>query len=124
VPFDARWGSLQVAGDRGSPSYPIGGGDGDLAGNANAVVSRSPVSNTDRYKPVSYGSSHIQTVSYLRDGSVDARTILTYGQYESPASPWSSDQTRLFSRERWVRFAWTPAQIRKALVRRIVLSGR
>ncbi|WP_275693201.1 penicillin acylase family protein [Nocardioides sp. TF02-7] len=113
-----------MAGDRGAPSYPIGGGDGDLAGNANAVASRGPAGNTDRYKPVSYGSSHIQAVSYLRNGRVDARTILTYGQYEDPASPWSSDQTRLFSREKWVRFPWTGPQIRRDLVRRVVLRGR
>ncbi|MDN5746379.1 MAG: penicillin acylase family protein, partial [Nocardioidaceae bacterium] len=124
VPFDARWGSLQVAGDRGAPALPIGGGDGDLAGNANAVASRNPVSNTDRYKAVSYGSSHIQAISYLADGSVDARTILTYSQYENPHSRWSSDQTRLYSAEKWVHFPWTSAQIRNQLVKTVHLSGR
>ena len=123
VAFDAPWGSLQVAGDRGAPAYPIGGGDGDLAGNANAVASRNPASNTDRYKPVSYGSSHIQAISYLANGTVDARTILTYSQYEDPASPWSSDQTRLFSEEKWVQFPWTPVQVAAATVRTVHLSG-
>ncbi|MCX6402019.1 MAG: penicillin acylase family protein [Propionibacteriales bacterium] len=123
VAFDATWGSLQVAGDRGAPAYPIGGGDGDLAGNANAVASRNPAANKDRYKPVSYGSSHIQAVAYLADGSVDARTILTYSQYENPASPWAADQTLLYSQEKWVRFAWTPAQIKADLVKTISLSG-
>lgn len=122
VPFDATWGSLQVAGDRGAPALPIGGGDGDLAGNANAVASRNPPANTDRYQPVSYGSSHIQAISYLADGSVDARTILTYSQDEDPASPWSSDQTRLFSQEQWVHFPWTPAQIDASVVRTITLA--
>lgn len=123
VPFDAAWGTLQVAGDRGAPPLPISGGNGDLAGNANAVASRNPVANTDRYQPISYGSSHIQAVSYLADGAVDARTILTYSQYEDPASPWSWDQTKLFSQEQWVRFPWTAAQIDAALVRKVVLSG-
>ncbi|WP_364514185.1 penicillin acylase family protein [Nocardioides sp. LML1-1-1.1] len=123
VAFDAPWGSLQVAGDRGAPAYPLGGGNGDLAGNANALASRNPPSNTDRYKPVSYGSSHIQAISYLADGSVDARTILTYSQYEDPASPWSSDQTKLFSEEKWVEFPWTPAQVDAALVRTVDLAG-
>ena len=122
VPFDAEWGSLQVAGDRGAPAYPLGGGNGDLAGNANALASRDPLANTDRYKPITYGSSHIQAVSYLADGTVLPRTILTYSQYEDPASPWSSDQTRLFSRERWVQFPWTPEQIQAQLVDTIVLS--
>jgi len=123
IPFDAEWGSLQVAGDRGAPAYPLGGGNGDLAGNANALASRDPFANTDRYKPISYGSSHIQAVSFLADGTVQPRTILTYSQYEDPASPWSSDQTRLFSRERWVQFAWTPEQIQQQLVSTIHLTA-
>ncbi len=123
VPFDAVWGDLQVAGDRGAPALPLGGGEGDLAGNANALASRAPIANTNRYKPITYGSSHIQAVAYLADGSVQADTILTYGQYEDPASYWSSDQTRLFSQEKWVRFAWTPAQIQQQLVRTITLNG-
>ncbi len=123
VPFDAAWGDLQVAGDRGTPPLPLGGGEGDLAGNANALASRDPATNTDRYKPVTYGSSHVQAVAFLADGSVQADTILTYSQYEDPASYWSSDQTRLFSQERWVRFAWTPAQIQQQLVRTITLNG-
>lgn len=124
VAFDAPWGSLQVAGDRGAPAYGLGGGEGDLAGNANSLVSRNPASNGGRYKAASYGSSHIQAISYLADGSVDARTMLTYSQYENPSSPWSSDQTKLFSQEKWVRFAWTPAQIRADLVRTVRVSGR
>lgn len=124
VPFDAPWGRLQVAGDRGAPPIPLGGGLGDLAGNANALASYAPVQNAGRYRPVTYGSSHIQAVAFLPGGRVDARTILTYGQSENPRSPWSADQTRLFSRERWVRFAWTPAQIRRDLVRTSVVRSR
>ncbi|GAA1790047.1 penicillin acylase family protein [Nocardioides hankookensis] len=124
IPFDARWGSLQVAGDRGAKPFPLGGGTGDAAGNANALASRWPVSNRDHYRPVTYGSSHIQAVSFLSGGRVDARTILTYGQSEDPRSPYAADQTRLFSQERWVRFPWTRAQIKRDLVRRVVVSGR
>jgi len=123
VPFNATWGSLQVSGDRGAPAFPLGGGEGDLAGNANALASRSPIANTNRYKPITYGSSHIQAVSFLADGSVQPRTILTYSQYEDPASPWSSDQTELFSDEQWVQFAWTPAQIQQQLVETIDLTS-
>jgi len=123
IPFDARWGSLQVAGDRGARPLPLGGGTGDAAGNANALASRWPSANRDRYRPVTYGSSHIQAVSFLSRGRVDARTILTYGQSENPRSAYATDQTRLYSKERWVRFPWTKAQIKADLVRRIVVSG-
>lgn len=122
VAFDAPWGRLQVAGDRGAPPIALGGGTGDAVGNANALASRSPRANRDRYRPITYGSSHVQAVSFRARG-VDARTILTYGQAESPRSPWSRDQTRLFSREKWVRFPWTDAQVRRDLLRRYVVSG-
>lgn len=124
IPMNATWGSLQVAGDRGAPPIPLGGGLGDEAGNANALASRSPVSNRSRLKPVSYGSSHIQAISFLSHGRVDARTILTYGQDENPKSPWSSDQTRMFSQKKWVDFAFTRAQIRKKEISRITVTGK
>ncbi len=123
VPFDAAWGSLQVAGDRGAPPIPLGGGTGDAAGNANALASRNPIQNTRKYRPITYGSSHIQAVSFLPGGRIDARTILTYSQDENPLSAYSSDQTRLFSQGKWVRFAWTDAQIRADLVRTVDLRG-
>jgi acyl-homoserine-lactone acylase len=123
IPFDARWGSLQVAADRGAPPIPLGGGNGDAAGNANALQSSAPIQNKGKYKPITYGSSHIQAISFLDGGRVDARTILSYGQSENPLSPYSSDQTRLFSQGRWVRFPWTDAEIRRALVRKVTLVG-
>jgi len=123
IPFDAEWGSLQVAGDRGAPPIGLGGGTGDLAGNANALASRTPVANARKYRPITYGSSHIQAIAFEKGGRVNARTILTYGQNEDPTSPWSSDQTRLFGAGKWVDFAWTPAEIAEALVQVIELRS-
>ncbi|MDQ4054004.1 MAG: penicillin acylase family protein [Actinomycetota bacterium] len=122
IPFDAPWGSLQVAGDRGAPPIGLGGGTGDAAGNANALASRNPIASAGMYRPITYGSSHIQSIAFQKGGRVNARTILTYGQDEDPTSPWSSDQTRLFGAGKWVHFAWTPAEIRKDLVRVIRLG--
>ncbi|WP_435745663.1 penicillin acylase family protein [Nocardioides sp. SYSU DS0663] len=122
VAFDAPWGTLQVAGDRGAPAIPLGGGDGEV-GNANVLSSRWARDNSGEYKPITYGSSHIQAIAYLPGGGLDARTILTYGQSEDSTSPWSTDQTRLFSQERWVRFPWTDAQIRRDLLHTDVVAG-
>jgi acyl-homoserine-lactone acylase len=123
IPMDATWGSLQVAGDDGAPPIPLGGGIGDEAGNANALASRNPSENRGFLKPVTYGSSHIQAISFLSGGRVDARTILTYSQSENPASPWSSDQTRLFGQKKWVSFPWTDAQIREQRISRVTVTG-
>ncbi len=124
IPFDASWGSLQVAGDRGAPAIGLGGGDGGLIGNANVLSSRKPVRNGDRYKPITYGSSHIQAIAFQKKGKVNARTILTYSQQENPKARYSADQTRLFANKQWVKFAWTRAQIKKDLVNKVVLRGR
>lgn len=123
VPFDATWGSLQVAGDRGAPLIPLGGGLGDQAGNANALASLDPLSHRGAYKAVSFGSSHIQAISFLDHGRVDARTILTYGQSDDPRSPWSSDQTRMFAQKRWVHFPFTAREIRRHRVSREVVTA-
>jgi acyl-homoserine-lactone acylase len=105
------WGELQVAGDDGADPIGLGGGDGDMAGNANALHSRTPEQNSSFYKPITYGSSHIQAVSFLPDGKVDARTILTYGQSENPERSSHQDQTELFGNKEWVTFPWTSEQI-------------
>lgn len=124
IAFDATWASVQVAGDRGAPPIPLGGGSGDELGNANALGAYKPVQNADRYRAITYGSSHIQAIAFMAHGRVRARTILTYGQSENPRSSWSSDQTRLFSRGRWVSFPWTAKAIKRATVSSRVVSGR
>ena len=85
-------------------------------GNANALKSYLPEENDDRYQPITYGSSHIQAIAFRKKGAPIARTILTYSQSEDPTSRFHADQTRLFSQEKWVRFAWTGKQIRKARI--------
>lgn len=121
VPFDAPLGALQVAGDPGAPRIPLGGGPGET-GNANVVSSRRATQNTDALYPVTYGSSHIQAVSFDK-GGVRASTVLTYGVATDPTRASSTDQTRLFSQEKWVDFAFTPEQVRKAAVQRYTVRG-
>lgn len=123
IPMNATWGSVQVAGDRGAAAIPLGGGLGDEAGNANALGSRELSGNSPFLRRIIYGSSHIQAISFLPDGKVDARTILTYGQSDNPKSPWSSDQTRIFSAQKWVNFAWTPKQIEADKISRVRIKN-
>ncbi len=123
IAFDTPWGELQVAGDPGAPLIGLGGGTGDAAGNANALASRAPAAHGDRYRAVTYGSSHIQSIAFLPRGRLSTRTILTYSQDEDSSSAYSADQTRLFSEGKWVRFAWTDRQIQRDLVRTVRLRG-
>ena len=113
------YGDMHRSGDRGTAGWPLGGGLGDLTGDANVTKGGAdPVLD-----PVTYGSSHIQAIAFTGKTGVKARTILTYSQYEDPASPWSDDQTQLFSQEKWVDFAWTPQQVQDQLVETIHLGG-
>ncbi|MET7617879.1 penicillin acylase family protein [Streptomyces sp. NPDC005408] len=54
------------------------------------------------YTEVAAGSSHIQAVGWDGGRCPVARTLLTYSQSSNPRSPHFSDQTELFSGERWV----------------------
>jgi acyl-homoserine-lactone acylase len=54
------------------------------------------------YTEVTTGSSHIQAVGWNGTDCPVARTLLTYSQSSNPDSAHYSDQTRLFSGEKWV----------------------
>ncbi|MFC7495816.1 MULTISPECIES: penicillin acylase family protein [unclassified Nocardioides] len=122
IDLRAPYGSMHQSADRGDEGEGIGvsGGLGNTTGDANAVSS----SGTDDpvVGGVNVGSSYIQAIAFRGKREVEARTVLTYGQYENPSSPWSNDQTRIFSDEGWVAFAWTESQIEKDLVRTVRIS--
>ena len=85
------WGRLQVAGDEGAPPIAVGGGEG-FAGNANAVASWAPASNTGRLYPISYGSSHIQaSPSRTAAGSPRTRSSPTASRWTRPGAPRGPD---------------------------------
>ena len=121
IDVDAELGELQVAGDEGAPRIPIGGGPGGT-GNANVVSTGAGVANTEALYSIGYGSSHIQAVSFT-DAGVEASTILTYGQATDQTLASSSDQTQLFSEERWVDFPFTAAEVRADAQRTYVVTA-
>ncbi|GAA3533000.1 N-acyl homoserine lactone acylase QqaR [Aeromicrobium panaciterrae] len=108
IALDAPLGTLQVA-DKVGAEIPLGGGTA-AAGNANVLQNSGIFSTSRALYRVNYGSSHIQAVSFTPTG-VNASTILTYGQSLDVNSPWSSDQTRMFSNKQWVAFPFTATQI-------------
>lgn len=124
IAMDAPWGDVQVAGDDGADPIALGGGDGDLAGNANALASRNPEQNSSYGKAVTYGSSHIQAIAFLPGGGLDAKTILTYGQSENPTSPFSQDQTKMYGNKEWNSFPWTTKEIAAQKLSTKTVSGQ
>lgn len=117
--LDEPYGQMHFSGDRGDEEgIPVSGGLGNASGDANATSGGGSAIGG-----VTQGSSYIQAIAFKGRNWISARTILTYGQYEDPASPWANDQTRLFSQERWVRFPWTAKQIADQLVEQVHVTG-
>ncbi|MEV1083971.1 penicillin acylase family protein [Streptomyces sp. NPDC050211] len=99
IPLDARLGDHQYVVRKGQ-RLPVGGGTESL-GVWNKI---EPVWDTAKggYRDVAFGSSHVQAVGWDGSRCPVARTLLTYSQSSNPNSPHFSDQTRLFSGEKWV----------------------
>ncbi|MEV4440617.1 penicillin acylase family protein [Streptomyces sp. NPDC049577] len=98
IALDAPWGEHQFV-TRGGRRIPVPGGG---LGVWNMIVAPWDASRGG-YTDVVHGSSYIQAVGFDGKGCPVARTLLTYGQSQNPASPHSSDQTELFSAGRMVR---------------------
>ena len=121
IPFDARLGALQVAGDEGAPRIAVGGGPAGT-GNANVLSVGAAATHKNELYPVAYGSSHIQAVAFTAAG-VEAKTILTYGIATDPTRRGSFDQTELYGKEGWVSWPFTRAQVKADAVQTYVVSA-
>ncbi|MFD7001034.1 penicillin acylase family protein [Streptomyces mirabilis] len=75
------------------------------------------------YSEVTTGSSYIQAVGWDGSRCPVARTLLTYSQSSNPGSPSYSDQTLLFSDEKWVTSRFCEDDIRSAPGLRVVRVG-
>ncbi|RSM95217.1 penicillin amidase [Streptomyces sp. WAC 01325] len=99
IALDSRLGEHQVV-VRNGQRIPVPGGTEGM-GVWNKI---EPVWDQARggYTEVTTGSSHIQAVGWDGSRCPVARTLLTYSQSSNPNSAHFSDQTRLFSGEKWV----------------------
>ncbi|MBC7272961.1 MAG: penicillin acylase family protein, partial [Streptomyces sp.] len=99
IALDSRLGEHQFV-VRGGERIPVPGGTESL-GVWNKI---EPVWDPAHggYTEVTTGSSYIQAVGWDGGRCPVARTLLSYSQSSDPGSTHHSDQTRLFSAERWV----------------------
>jgi acyl-homoserine-lactone acylase len=108
VPYNVRLGAVQYV-VRNGKHIPLPGGPGDPEGEFNAIYQN--VIAQPGADPVS-GSSYIQDVTWTSgDACPKAATLLTYSESANPASPYSADQTELFSRSRWVAAYFCPSEV-------------
>ncbi|MFD3441237.1 penicillin acylase family protein [Streptomyces sp. NPDC058685] len=117
IPLDAPLGAHQFV-VRNGKRIPVHGGT-EALGVWNKV---EPVWNAagGGYTEVSTGSSHIQAVGWDGGRCPVARTLLTYSQSSNPTSQHYSDQTVLFSGERWVTSRFCEKDILRSPQLRIV----
>nr|WP_262387056.1 penicillin acylase family protein [Streptomyces sp. TRM49041] len=99
IALDAPLGEHQFV-VRGGERIPVHGATGAI-GVWNMTV---PVWDAagGGYTEVAHGTSHVQAVGWDGGRCPVARTLLSYSQSSNPLSPHYSDQTRLYSAERWV----------------------
>lgn len=99
IALDARLGSGQFV-VRSGRRIPVPGGTESLGVWNKVEMPWNPAAGG--YTEVTTGSSYVQAVGWGGGRCPVARTLLTYSQSSNPNSPHYSDQTRLFSDERWV----------------------
>ncbi|MEU8678870.1 penicillin acylase family protein [Streptomyces sp. NPDC048560] len=115
--LDAPLGGHQFV-VRNGKRIPVGGGTESLG----IWNKTEPVWNAagGGYTEVSAGSSYIQAVGWNGSACPVARTLLTYSQSSNAASPHYSDQTELFSGERWVTSRFCERDIARSPDLRVV----
>ncbi|SBT91142.1 acyl-homoserine-lactone acylase [Streptomyces sp. DI166] len=119
IALDAPLGRNQFV-VRGGARVPVPGGTEGL-GVWNKIEAAWDASKGG-YTEVSTGSSYIQAVGWNGTRCPVARTLLTYAQSSNPASRHYSDQTRLFSGEKWVTSRFCEKDIHRSPALKVVVA--
>jgi acyl-homoserine-lactone acylase len=107
IPLDVKLGTLQRE-PRGKANIPIPGCE-DPEGCFNVISTDRDA--TGHYNPYT-GSSFVMTAAFAGKGKPRGEAILSYSQSENPRSKHYADQTKLFSRKRWLPMRFTQKQIK------------
>ncbi|HVV76461.1 MAG TPA: penicillin acylase family protein [Mycobacteriales bacterium] len=105
---------------RNGKFIPIQGGEGDPNGEFNAIY--APWIAGKGLGEVDEGSSFVQVVTWRTgDPCPVARTILTYSESSDPTDPHYDDQTKMFSKKRWIHDRFCASAIRADKNRQVTL---
>jgi acyl-homoserine-lactone acylase len=110
IPLNSALGSWQYD-IRGDTKIPIHGGPGDPIGQFNAIFAE--FNRGEKEADVDFGSSFVMAASLTGSKCPDVRTILTYSLSSNPSSPHYMDQTKLFSKKRWVKERFCERAVRR-----------
>ncbi|HEY9417072.1 MAG TPA: penicillin acylase family protein, partial [Pseudonocardia sp.] len=117
IPLDAPLGAHQFV-VRNGARIPVSGGTESLG----VWNKTEPVWNAagGGYTEVAHGTSHVQAVGWNGGRCPVARTLLSYSQSSNPNSAHYSDQTALYSGERWVTSRFCERDIMRSPALRVV----
>lgn len=118
IPLDARLGDVQRE-TRGDERIPIHGGAGP-EGVFN-VITVGGLEPELGWTDIRHGASWVMTVEFTPNGPV-SQGVLSYSQSSNPASPYHSDQTRLYSQKGWDDLRFTEAAVEAGTLSRKTIS--
>ncbi|HTR69124.1 MAG TPA: penicillin acylase family protein, partial [Mycobacteriales bacterium] len=108
---------------RNGTHIPLPGGPGDPDGDFNAIY-QNVFDSSARGQDPSIGSSYIQVVTWhSAHGCPDVRTILTYSESANPRSPYYDDQTKLFSKRKWIHERFCASAVSAHTTSTVTLRG-
>jgi len=120
LPYDVTLGSVQYV-VRDGERIPLPGGPGDPDGEFDAIYQNVM---TQPGADPSLGSSYLQAVTWAPGNPCpDAAALLTYSESDNPDSPHHTDQTVLFSQQKWATAYFCPAQVAAHAVSTTVVHG-
>lgn len=119
--FDAPRSAVSWFAGKGGKRIPVPGGF-QSTGNFTIAQVPGPALKADvGYSPLTYGNSYMQVVAFGPTG-VDASTFVTYSLSIDPASPHFDDYTQLYSEKKWLKAAFTEAEVAADTKSTIVLE--
>jgi acyl-homoserine-lactone acylase len=120
IPLDARLREYQSE-QRGSQVIPVPGGP-HATGVFNVIT--APFAGAKGFPDVNHGSSFVMAAELRPRRCPESRSILTYSQSATDQrSGHMADQTRLFSRKRWVDMRFCPEEILRDRKLRVLQLG-
>ena len=111
VPLNASYGDVQYFA-LGRLRIPIPGCDSGCFNLVSAADGTGSGATADAYGEAYDGASLVMTTELTTHGPI-SEGIVTYSEASNPKSPYYGRMTKLFSAGKWVRLAYTEAQLAK-----------
>jgi acyl-homoserine-lactone acylase len=107
IALDAPVGDIQFT-VRNDERIAVPGGEG-WAGMWSMIIAK--LEQDKGYSPIIHGNSYMQVISWDKEGTLQAKAILTYSQSPEADSAHNADMTELYTRSQWIDLPFTDQEI-------------